>query len=75
MESVKLDSFNTYGAGCSLSSAIIAYIDIGNNMPSSIKLGRSYIYIAIAAGENVKTCHGQGPLNHFFDPQKIYKMR
>lgn len=73
-ESVKIDSFNTHGTGCSLSSAIAAYIARGNNIPASIRLGRSYIYEAIAAGENVKTGHGHGPLNHFFDPQKMIKI-
>lgn len=73
-ESVKIDSFNTHGTGCSLSSAIAAYIARGNNMPASIRLGLSYIYEAIAAGENVKTGHGHGPLNHFFDPQKMQKI-
>lgn len=73
-ESDKIDSFNTHGTGCSLSSAIAAYIAAGNTMRAAIALGRKYIYDAISAGENVKTGHGHGPLNHFFDPQKMLKM-
>lgn len=73
-ESGKIDSFNTHGTGCSLSSAIASYLALGHTLLESVQLARQYIYDAIVAGENIKTGKGHGPLNHFFDPQKMSKL-
>lgn len=59
---------NTHGTGCTLSSAITAFIARGESMPDAIRHAGEYMHEAIAAGRDVKTGAGHGPVNHFFDP-------
>jgi len=72
-ESDYIDSENVHGTGCTLSSAIAAYIATGNLLSEAIAKARNYVHEAILHGKNVKTGQGHGPLNHFFDPQKLFK--
>jgi len=74
-KSSAIDSRNTHGTGCSLSSAIASYIALGNDLQTSILNGKNYIHQAIDQGREVTTGGGQGPLNHFFDPQKLVKIK
>ena len=68
-----IDSMNTHGTGCSLSSAIASFMALGNDLNTSIAKSKIYIQMAIEHGKDVKTGDGNGPLNHFFDPQKLVK--
>lgn len=70
-ESSYIDSSNLHGTGCSLSSAIAAYIALGHTLPEAIELAKEYTAEAIRAGKDVVTGHGHGPLNHSFNPQKM----
>lgn len=63
-----IPSINTHGTGCSLSSAIASYLGLGEDLNAAIVKGKYYIHQAILHGKDVKTGHGQGPLNHFFAP-------
>jgi hydroxymethylpyrimidine/phosphomethylpyrimidine kinase len=71
--SAAIDTVNTHGTGCSLSSAIASFIALGNDLNISISHSKKYIQQAIEQGKDVKTGEGHGPLNHFFDPQKLVK--
>ncbi|HAL82398.1 MAG TPA: bifunctional hydroxymethylpyrimidine kinase/phosphomethylpyrimidine kinase [Mucilaginibacter sp.] len=71
--STAIDTINTHGTGCSLSSAIASFIALGNDLSTSISNSKKYIQQAIEHGKDVKTGEGHGPLNHFFDPQKLVK--
>lgn len=71
--STAIDTPNTHGTGCSLSSAIASFIALGNDQNTSISNSKKYIQQAIERGKDVKTGEGHGPLNHFFDPQKLVK--
>ena len=70
-ESDYIDSENVHGTGCTLSSAIAAYLALGNDLPLAIEKARIYVHDAILFGKDVKTGQGHGPLNHFFNPQKL----
>ncbi|MCE7056279.1 bifunctional hydroxymethylpyrimidine kinase/phosphomethylpyrimidine kinase [Algoriphagus sp. AGSA1] len=72
-EHEKLKTNNTHGSGCTLSSAIAGYLALGNDLPTAIQLGKNYVHQAIFAGKDVVTGKGNGPLNHFFNPQKLIK--
>ncbi|MCT2406987.1 bifunctional hydroxymethylpyrimidine kinase/phosphomethylpyrimidine kinase [Chryseobacterium antibioticum] len=72
-ETVKFNTNNTHGSGCTLSSAIAAYLAQGKTLYDSVSLGQDYVYQAIENGKDVQTGHGNGPLNHFFNPQKLIK--
>lgn len=68
-ESDYIESKNVHGTGCTLSSAIATYVALGNSLLESIGLAKIYVAKAIAAGSDIKTGNGSGPLNHSFSPQ------
>lgn len=69
----KYDTKNTHGSGCSLSSAIASYLAQGKSMLEAVTLGQNYVKEAIYHGKDVIIGKGNGPLNHFFNPQKLIK--
>ena len=62
---------NIHGTGCTLSSAITAFMARGLDMHQAISHAKDYITQAITAGANVKIGHGFGPVNHGFNPLKM----
>lgn len=68
--SKKIDSQNTHGTGCSLSSAIASYLALGHDYKTSIGLAKEYVYSAILESKDIFSGKGNGSLNHFFNPQK-----
>ena len=71
--SKKINSQNLHGTGCTLSSAIAAYLAQGFSLISAIEKAGEYVHEAILQGADVKTGKSYGPLNHFFEPQKMRK--
>lgn len=69
----KFDTNNTHGSGCTLSSAIATYMAQGKPLKGSVRLGQEYIHKAILHGKDVEIGKGNGPVNHFFNPQKLIK--
>ena len=67
-QSTRIHSRNVHGTGCSLSSAIAAYLALGHDMHTAVEQARAFIRHAIASGAAVKTGEGHGPLNHGFAP-------
>ncbi|WP_292009017.1 bifunctional hydroxymethylpyrimidine kinase/phosphomethylpyrimidine kinase [Chryseobacterium sp.] len=72
-QSEKFPTSNTHGSGCTLSSAIAAYLAQGKTLYEAVSMGQTYVYEAIKNGKDVVTGKGNGPLNHFFNPQKLIK--
>lgn len=71
-----INTKNLHGTGCTLSSAIAAYLAIGHKIPQAISLAIDYTYKAINSGSNAILGKGRGPVNHFFNPMPtkfIYK--
>lgn len=68
MEAERIDSDNTHGTGCTLSSAIAAHLALGAPLPEAVLQARCYIRRALEAGMKVRTGRGDGPLNHGFAP-------
>lgn len=67
----KFDTRNTHGSGCTLSSAVASYRALGQPLLAAVGLGQQYVHEAIKSGRDVRTGHGHGPLNHFFNPQPL----
>jgi hydroxymethylpyrimidine/phosphomethylpyrimidine kinase len=70
-ESIYIDSENVHGTGCTLSSAIAAFTALGEELEVAVAKAREYVFNAILEGKDVTTGKGHGPLNHFFNPQKL----
>jgi hydroxymethylpyrimidine/phosphomethylpyrimidine kinase len=56
---------NTHGTGCSLSSAIAAYLARGYALDDAIENAKRYIYAAIAEADSLTIGGGHGPVHHF----------
>ena len=69
----KIETNNTHGSGCTLSSAIASFIAQGNSIDKAVELAQNYVSEAIYHGRDVQTGKGNGPLNHFFNPLKLTK--
>ncbi len=67
----KTHTKNLHGTGCSLSSAIAASLAFGETIPQAVNLAKEYITKAIESGKDIEIGHGNGPVNHFFDPVKL----
>ena len=68
MRAPRIATPNTHGTGCTLSSAIAAYLALGYTLVDAVEAARVYVRGALAAGASVKTGQGSGPLNHGFAP-------
>lgn len=66
LRSKRLYSNNTHGTGCTLSSAIAAYIAQGQSLNDAVRNAKDYINQAIIAGSDYTFGHGHGPVQHFF---------
>ena len=61
-----IETRNTHGTGCTLSSAIAAYLAKGAGLDDAVRLAKQYIDGAIAAGAEYKIGGGHGPVYHFY---------
>ena len=64
----RVDTRNTHGTGCTLSSAIAAELAKGHTLTEAVGIAKQYLSKAIEAGASVNIGHGHGPLNHQFAP-------
>lgn len=67
-KSERIDTKNTHGTGCTLSSAITSNLAKGIEIKEAIKKSKEYITIAIKHSLDIG--HGVGPTNHFYE---LYK--
>ena len=68
-----VDTKNTHGTGCTLSSAIAAFLAQGLSVNEAVKAAKEYVTNALKGGADVEIGHGHGPVNHFFNPEKLIK--
>lgn len=64
-ESNRIDSQNTHGTGCTLSSAIASFLGKGMTTPEAVERAKAYTTEAIRKGSRYKTGAGHGPVHHF----------
>jgi hydroxymethylpyrimidine kinase/phosphomethylpyrimidine kinase len=60
--SKRLNTNNTHGTGCTLSTAIASFFSCGKTLKKSCELGIKYVNSAILT--NPKIGKGHGPINH-----------
>lgn len=67
----KIETKNTHGTGCTLSSAIATHLAMGKSISIAVKESKSYITEAIEAAKQLHIGEGNGPLNHFYNPKQM----
>ncbi len=60
--SPRVESSNLHGTGCTLSSAIAAYLAEGRDLPEAVRLGKEVINRGIKGGRELHVGKGNGPL-------------
>lgn len=65
LPSIRVQTNNTHGTGCTLSSALAAYLAQGLSLTEATIAAKQYITRAIIAGAEYKIGHGFGPVAHF----------
>jgi len=68
LQAPRINTANTHGTGCTLSSAIAAHLALGATLTQAVQQARDFVRQALLAGASVKTGQGEGPLNHGFAP-------
>lgn len=67
LDAERIHTKNTHGTGCSLSSAIAAYLAKTDSMVEACRLAKQYMNKAIAHADELDVGHGHGPIHHFVD--------
>lgn len=65
--SEKIQTTNTHGTGCTMSSAIASCLALGHDLKTSVKIAHDYVNRAIAGAVDLDITDGYGPLNHFVE--------
>lgn len=60
----RIETANTHGAGCTLSSAIACSLASGMTLPDAVNTGKAYVTGALAGGLDLG--QGAGPVNHMW---------
>ena len=69
----RVDTVNTHGTGCTLSSAIAANLALGYDLHTSVARAKDYISKAISEGADVAFGLNNGPVNHLFASEPLHK--
>ena len=71
-DSQKVDSHNTHGTGCTLSSAIAARLALGYTLAEAVGSGKDYVHHCLESGKDVHIGEGHGPMNHLYAPEPMH---
>lgn len=66
----RLNSHNTHGTGCTLSSAITAGVAKGFPIALAVSQAKDYLTAALKAADHLQIGHGTGPVHHFYSVWK-----
>lgn len=61
----RVDTRNTHGTGCTISSAIAAGLAKGHDLAGAVRAAKAYITAAIGAADRLSIGSGHGPVHHF----------
>ncbi len=67
LPSPRINTVNTHGTGCTLSSAIAAWLARGADLDTAVTKAKEYLTGALASGAGYEIGHGHGPVNHFWN--------
>lgn len=63
----RLATRNTHGTGCTLSSAIAAYLVRGFDLKDAIAAAKTYLHEALLRADDLMIGKGRGPVSHFYN--------
>lgn len=66
-ESERINTTNTHGTGCSLSSAVASFLGQGYSIGEAILLSKRFMVGAIENADRLSVGKGHGPIHHFWN--------
>jgi hydroxymethylpyrimidine/phosphomethylpyrimidine kinase len=67
LRSRRVDTVNTHGAGCTLSSALAAFRAGRDSWPQAAREARSFLSAALASADVLEIGQVHGPVHHFHE--------
>jgi hydroxymethylpyrimidine/phosphomethylpyrimidine kinase len=67
IEAPRIETANTHGTGCSLSSAIAAELAKGAGLQAAVRRAHAWLHGAIRAADELGVGGGHGPAHHFHE--------
>lgn len=61
----RVDTRNTHGTGCTLSSALAALLPQADDVPDAARRAKQYLTLALQHADRLQVGSGHGPLHHF----------
>jgi hydroxymethylpyrimidine/phosphomethylpyrimidine kinase len=61
----RIKTRNTHGTGCTLASAITAFLAAGASTLDAVRHAKAYLTNALLAADTLAIGHGSGPVHHF----------
>lgn len=62
----RVETHNTHGTGCTLSSAIATFLAQGLDTVRAVSAAKDYLSAALISGAGFEIGHGNGPVDHFY---------
>ncbi|MDZ4792204.1 MAG: bifunctional hydroxymethylpyrimidine kinase/phosphomethylpyrimidine kinase [Hyphomicrobiales bacterium] len=66
LAAARIATRNTHGTGCTLSSAIAAFLARGAPLSEAVSKAKTYLTEALAHAGGIKVGSGSGPVHHFY---------
>lgn len=66
LRSQRVDTKNTHGTGCTLSSAIAAFLAQGLEPTQAVSAAKNYLISALTSGAQFEIGKGHGPVDHLY---------
>ncbi|CUI49090.1 bifunctional hydroxymethylpyrimidine kinase/phosphomethylpyrimidine kinase [Cognatishimia activa] len=67
LDAPRIETRNTHGTGCTLSSAIAAELAKGADLEAALTRAHGWLHGAIQAADQIDIGHGHGPVHHFHE--------
>lgn len=67
LDAPRVETRNTHGTGCTLSSAIAAELAKGSDLEAALTRAHAWLHGAIKAADQIDIGHGHGPVHHFHE--------
>ena len=66
-EADRIETRNTHGTGCSLSSALAAELAMGKSVEEAVRVAKAWLKEAVRTSHTLSVGSGHGPVHHFHD--------
>ncbi len=67
LSALRVETKNTHGTGCTLSSAIAAYLAKGLSLEQAVEAAKIYLTQALRHSDELRVGSGHGPVHHFWN--------